>query len=672
MSSLSLEQFAESTVQDTLATAEANNESPHDAFAGSVLQDLERAGVIEEHFVSYYRSHGLEASGYGRNEVIGSLDLYLVSFRQHPLMQKVGKSELATMAKRAFTYLAKAEGGLWRQIDEADDSHDMAQAVEQYLSEANAIRIFMITNDVATSSAVPAGDFKGRPVSYEVWDLQRLHRLATSGVLHEPIMVNFSNALPCLTTPETDKNYSVLLAIVPGKTLAEIYGQYGARLLELNVRAFLQLKGAVNRGIRETLINRPERFLAYNNGISATASEVKLASLPDGGVGISKIKDLQIVNGGQTTAALHHALTADHLDLERVLVQMKLTVVQPEFLSTIVPEISKFSNTQNKVTLTDFSSNHEFHVELEKLSRTLWAPAVHGTGQETKWFFERARGQYANALSREKTPAAKKRFRLIYPSKQKFTKTDVAKWGMSWSQKPQIVSRGGEKNFRAFMETVGSMVPTTDKTFVQRLIAKGILFRETERLVTDQQFGGYRANIVTYAIAKLSNATAMKVDFDSIWANQGLTTDLAQALVDLSYVAHDVITQPPPGVTNVGEWAKRDACWAKMLTAEWTVPSRLESELLDTKGTRRVKQQSEEASATNEDQQNIKIVNSLSADSWFALAKWAKETGNLKPWQRSLAFSLGKIVAGESDPSLKQARQGAIIVNEALSLGFKP
>jgi len=672
VSSLSLEQFAESTVQDTLATAEANNESPHDAFAGSVLQDLERAGVIEEHFVSYYRSHGLEASGYGRNEVIGSLDLYLVSFRQHPLMQKVGKSELATMAKRAFTYLAKAEGGLWRQIDEADDSHDMAQAVEQYLSEANAIRIFMITNDVATSSAVPAGDFKGRPVSYEVWDLQRLHRLATSGVLHEPIMVNFSNALPCLTTPETDKNYSVLLAIVPGKTLAEIYGQYGARLLELNVRAFLQLKGAVNRGIRETLINRPERFLAYNNGISATASEVKLASLPDGGVGISKIKDLQIVNGGQTTAALHHALTADHLDLERVLVQMKLTVVQPEFLSTIVPEISKFSNTQNKVTLTDFSSNHEFHVELEKLSRTLWAPAVHGTGQETKWFFERARGQYANALSREKTPAAKKRFRLIYPSKQKFTKTDVAKWGMSWSQKPQIVSRGGEKNFRAFMETVGSMVPTTDKTFVQRLIAKGILFRETERLVTDQQFGGYRANIVTYAIAKLSNATAMKVDFDSIWANQGLTTDLAQALVDLSYVAHDVITQPPPGVTNVGEWAKRDACWAKMLTAEWTVPSRLESELLDTKGTRRVKQQSEEASATNEDQQNIKIVNSLSADSWFALAKWAKETGNLKPWQRSLAFSLGKIVAGESDPSLKQARQGAIIVNEALSLGFKP
>ena len=672
MSSLSLEQFAESTVQDTLATAEANNESPHDAFAGSVLQDLERAGVIEEQFVSYYRSHGLEASGYGRNEVIGSLDLYLVSFRQHPLMQKVGKSELATMAKRAFTYLAKAEGGLWRQIDEADDSHDMAQAVEQYLSEANAIRIFMITNDVATSSAVPAGDFKGRPVSYEVWDLQRLHRLATSGVLHEPIMVNFSNALPCLTTPETDKNYSVLLAIVPGKTLAEIYGQYGARLLELNVRAFLQLKGAVNRGIRETLINRPERFLAYNNGISATASEVKLASLPDGGVGISKIKDLQIVNGGQTTAALHHALTADHLDLERVLVQMKLTVVQPELLSTIVPEISKFSNTQNKVTLTDFSSNHEFHVELEKLSRTLWAPAVHGTGQETKWFFERARGQYANALSREKTPAAKKRFRLIYPSKQKFTKTDVAKWEMSWSQKPQIVSRGGEKNFRAFMETVGSMVPTTDKTFVQRLIAKGILFRETERLVTDQQFGGYRANIVTYAIAKLSNATAMKVDFDSIWANQGLTTDLAQALVDLSYVAHDVITQPPPGVTNVGEWAKRDACWAKMLTAEWTVPSRLESELLDTKGTRRVKQQSEEASATNEDQQNIKIVNSLSADSWFALAKWAKETGNLKPWQRSLAFSLGKIVAGESDPSLKQARQGAIIVNEALSLGFKP
>src|SRR5262245_2821362 len=52
-------------------------------------------------------------------------------------------------------------------------------------------------------------------------------------------------------------------------------------------------------------------------------------------------------------------------------------------LQDIVPDISRYSNTQNKVTLVDFSSNHPYHVKVEKITRSLWAPSPDGSGQET-------------------------------------------------------------------------------------------------------------------------------------------------------------------------------------------------------------------------------------------------------------------------------------------------
>ncbi len=156
----------------------------------------------------------------------------------------------------------------------------------------------------------------------------------------------------------------------------------------------------MNKGIRETILNKPSRFLAYNNGISATAADVSLTDLDDGGIGITEIRDLQIVNGGQTTASLHHAATRDKADLAGIAVQAKLTVVQADVIDDMVPYISKYSNTQNKVTGADFSANHPFHVQLEELSRTVWAPAPDGSQKQTRWFYERARGQYADELAR--------------------------------------------------------------------------------------------------------------------------------------------------------------------------------------------------------------------------------------------------------------------------------
>jgi hypothetical protein len=462
----------------------------------------------------------------------------------------------------------------------------------------------------------------------------------------------------------------VLLTIVPGNVLANLYDEYGTRLLELNVRSFLQAKGAVNRGIRESLLKTPERFLAYNNGISATASRVDLVRNADGSAGIGKLHDLQIVNGGQTTASIHSAVRKDGADVTDVLVQAKLTVVSPERLDEIVPAISRYSNTQNKVTTADFSSNDALHVDIEKLSRAVWAPSATGDGQDTHWFYERARGQYADELARQRTPAKMKAWKLSNPTKQKFTKTDLAKYVASWDQLPHIVSRGAEKNFREFMIRLATNGrPAVDETYFRRTIAKAILFKETERLVSAKGFGGYRANIVTFTIAKLVNATSQRIDLDGIWRTQSLTPALEAAISQLCEPVQQSITNPPRAA-NIGEWCKRPESWTRVEALPWTVPTALAGELLDLRASRRQGAAPPDTAAASDPA--VAVAAAVPAQTWFETAHWAKETGSLQPWQRGLAFSLGQRCERKTDPTQKQAVQGIALLREAMRLGFRP
>jgi hypothetical protein len=668
MSDLTLEAYAKDLVADVLATAEAESATTPETFTRRTLDDLEQAGVTENTFTAYHRAHGIEASGYGSNDSLGTLDVFISSFRQYPLDYQMPRTEVETLFRRVSTFVQRCREGLRHQVEESSDVYDMCLAVEKKLPETSRLRLFLLTNGTTSVSSLPDSSLDGIPVSYEIWDLARFHRIATSGSLSEPIVVEFSEPIPCLAAPGTDPSLSVFLAIMPGPTLAGLYGQYGTRLLELNVRSFLQAKGAVNRGIRDTLLTGPQLFLAYNNGITATASEVEFCRLADGGLAIRRVHDLQIVNGGQTTASIHYAHVRDKSDISGVFVQMKLTVVAPERLQEIVPEISRYSNTQNKVTLVDFSSNHPFHVEVEKVTRSLWAPAADGSGQETRWFYERARGQYADALARERTPARQRTFRTLHPLRQKFTKADAAKFEHSWVQLPHIVSRGAEKNFREFMIRLGDKTPVVDTAFCQRLIAKAILFRTTEKIVSAHQFGGYRANIVTYTIAKLSHETAQRIDLDRIWREQRLAPALAAAIDDLCVSVHEVITRPVR-VANVTEWAKRPECWARILDIQWRLPDQLRDELIDPAAAARGRHA---AASSEADLSLVSAVTAIPATDWFAVAQWAKETSNLQPWQRQIAFTIGQYLNKGWDISAKQAAQAHRLMEEAQRLGFRP
>ena len=252
----------------------------------------------------------------------------------------------------------------------------------------------------------------------------------------DELIVDFASlvrgGLPCIEAGNASDDYSAYLCVVPATTLADIYDYFGSRLLEGNVRSFLTTKGRVNKGIRNTVLNEAQMFFAYNNGIAATASAITIEET-DRGLRLLTATDLQIVNGGQTTASLASARRQDKASLERVFVPMKLSVVTPERSGEMIPLISRYANSQNRVSDADFFSNHEYHRRLEKISRRLWAPAKPGAQHETHWFYERARGQYVNEMA-ALSPGERRRYQQLNPRDQVVTKTDLAKAENSWRQ----------------------------------------------------------------------------------------------------------------------------------------------------------------------------------------------------------------------------------------------
>ena len=397
--------FAADIRQEVLLRADLEDKESlrPEAFTEILLESLEEAGELDGGHVCYHRDRGIEVSGYGVNEEADVLNLFTTIYRGDVPPTTVGNPDIEVSFRRLLTFWNRTAEAYHKTLEDSSEAFDMAMRLHEVHGSVAQLRLFLLTDGLARSEHRPAEEIGGVETSFHIWDIRRLHRLVTSGQRREPIEIDFVSrfgaAIPCLPAASGGE-YEAFLAIIPGNVLNEIYAQYGPRLLELNVRSYLQARGKVNQGIRRTILDEPGRFLAYNNGISCTASEVVLVDLPGGGRGIHRIKNLQIVNGGQTTASIHHAVRRDHADASVIQVPAKLTVVAEDRLEKIVPLISRYANSQNKISEADFSANDPFHVRVEELSRTTWAPATDGTMRQTRWFYERARGQYADALGR--------------------------------------------------------------------------------------------------------------------------------------------------------------------------------------------------------------------------------------------------------------------------------
>ena len=586
MSQTELDDFSILFQQDVIAgSRDVENELfAEEQFTDLMLNYLAEAGEIDDRELCSHQARGIKVNAfvfYNDNE---SLDLFVSHYTAAIPPVQVPKSDISQKLKWLEGFFEKAVRGSYTTIEESSPAFDLADRIYNTRDTLRQIRYFVLTDGKAAISTIESRESGALRITYHIWDIQRLHRLVSSESRPEPIEIDFINdfgsCLPCLPMPEENPVYSTYLCILSADTLSDLYGRFGSRLLERNVRAYLQMRGNVNKGIRNTIVEHPHMFLAYNNGISATAEAVEVTDGNGRMPGITKIRDFQIVNGAQTTASVYHTRIKDKKDVSGAYIQMKLTVLKnPEDIDHIVPRISEYSNSQNKINAADFTSNDPFHVAIQQLSRRIWAPAREGGQLETHWYYERVRGQYQDDKARKSTAKEKRLFSDQNPTNQRFTKTDLAKYEQSWNQLPHIVSLGAEKNYRDFTIRSGNNnEEAPDEQYFRLLIAKAILFKETDKIVLSQRFGGYKANIVTYTVAFLSMLTDKKIDLERIWREQDLSPSLKKTITDISRLVHNHITNSPDG-RNITEWCKKDQCWLSLQKKKYTLPDDVLGEL---------------------------------------------------------------------------------------------
>ncbi|HQE12030.1 MAG TPA: AIPR family protein, partial [Flavipsychrobacter sp.] len=469
---------------------------------------------------------------------------------------------------------------LKRHIDYIDKSntelYHLIETIGKQGKEFDRINVYFLINGFSNhdKEKIEVGD---ADVFVHTWDLARLFKINESNSVHEPIEIEFESftedgkGLQCLQVPSIDEMYDCYLAIVPGEILAKLYKEFSNELLESNVRAFLGQAGKFNKGIRDTIRNKPQMFLPYNNGITATAESVE-TKFVDKQLVITKLNDFQIVNGGQTTASLYHTQKKfKDADLSKIFVQMKLTVIKDKEQKNIeVPNISRFANSQNKVSELDLSSNNPYFVQIENLSRKKYVVNPENKNQSRLWFFERANGQYRETLNKQ-TPAQQKKFKEQNPSNLKFVKSDVAKFINGWELEPHFVAQGSQKNFIHYTKKITDLVSKNKlpgENFYRKLIANAILFKTIDQLFGRKGINAIgdtnlKALSVAYAVSYLHHLTNNRIDLWKIYEEQKIDDFVSGHLSKLLVFVYNHIVNEASG-NLISEYAKRASSWEKL------------------------------------------------------------------------------------------------------------
>lgn len=393
------------------------------------------------------------------------------------IISVITATEIETIVKRARFFLEDIDYIL-NNAEESSPGYGLAFDIKNNAFDIQKYKIYLFTNNQMSNRIKSlASDYIGDiPIEYHVWDIARLYELSKNSALKEDFEIQFNEfsdkPIPCLSVTSGD-DYKGYMACIPGIVLAKLYNKFGAKLLESNVRSFLQIRGKVNKGIRNTIIKEPNKFFAYNNGITCTADSI-VVNTSGGAPLLESCKNLQIVNGGQTTASLASALLdkKEKLEdnIENIYVPMKISVVTDENSAELVANISKYANSQNKVSDSDLSSNHPYHIRIEQLSRTTSAPALNGQQFGTYWYYERARGAYSQETHKA-TAGSKKTFEAKYPKNQKIDKTELAKLVNIFSGRPHIASAGGQKSFVHFMQEISKSWERDPDVFIHIILS---------------------------------------------------------------------------------------------------------------------------------------------------------------------------------------------------------
>lgn len=638
-------------------------------FTQEAVNLLSDTGETENVRVAYHESliprnrHKINA--YAISDNYETLDLFITIFKSEIEPSNIPKKETDDAAKLVVNFFRKAEyKDFAGELEESSEIFDLAHTLsDSEILKENLVRVnaFILTDGIFSGEVPANATVSGYPVYYKIIDINYLYNISEKS--HMPIEINFKEdgfLVPCIQSASKNDEYQSYLAIISGDALVNIYERYGARLLEQNVRSFLQFTGKVNGGIRNTIIEKPHMFLAFNNGIAATADDVKIEKAKDGnGFVIANVSDFQIVNGGQTTASIYHTWKKDKKDVSGIQVQVKLSVVKnKEKFSDIVSQISQYANTQNKVSVSDLSSNRPYHIELEKLSRSIWAPPLEGKANQTRWFYDRARGQYKNARNKEGfTKSKMNAFDLKNPKAQVFSKEDLAKYVNSYEEivdgkkiliGPHFVVRGNQKNYAQFMNF--NLQKNIDSIYFEDIIAKAILFRSAEKKygVKPNSIGDMRYITVPYSIAYLTHKLKNKIDLYKIWKAQSISDNLNELLYSLMQRIESFIKSYAPG-SLYGEWAKKEDCWLQVKKQDFDIDwDSIKSDLYNTKTNSLRRNQSSEELDNNLVAEELNRITSIPDKIWYKIEEWGKATELLSIQQQTVAWNMPAKIRNKS------------------------
>jgi hypothetical protein len=568
-----IDEFYEYFIQTILSDAESRGMLRQTVFFEKVCEDLVSIGDLTKNYAAAnYQKIGIEVSGHDFDEERKMLTLLVHQYYQEDKLVTLTKKDIDTKFKRVASFFKKSIEGLYKDLEETSEAHSISYQIYRYHQDQEITRVrFLIISDgksTRTLGDIPSGELIGIPIDYRVIDLKYLFSIYQSENSSGDFEVS-NVKLPCLDVKSISADYQSYLTVLPGELIIKIYEEFGQKLFEQNVRTFLQFRGNVNKGLRNTIKTQPEMFFAYNNGLTATASRVDLDKLGR----ITTIHNFQIVNGAQTTSAIYAAHKNQKQDISDVFVQMKLSVVNDkDKQDKFVARVSEYANTQNRVSKSDFFSNSPFHKEFKAYSKRIWVSATGGSQRRTKWFYERVRGEYLNEQA-YLTQAKKKSFQLEHPRYQMVDKTFLAKSENSWLQKPHIVSKGAQYSFKEFADSITTELERNSlaitENYFKDAISRVILFRAVEKMISNAGWyaGGFRANAVTYSIAYLSflvKKTGAFLDFSLIWDVQNLPQPLEDALIVITEKVYSTIIDTPDSHANVTQWCKQPTCWEKV------------------------------------------------------------------------------------------------------------
>lgn len=561
-------------LQDEVSTYIKENSpvSTNTAFKSLFISYLTEAG---ETFVSDctlvdFKKDGenMKLDGYAFNEYFRSLTLIVSKYQGKSKPEKVKKTEIDKLLKKVLKFYKTCGTDSFEALEESSDGYQAYEFIKKHKQDIETVKIILLTND-ETVQYIPEDTRNGKvSISYDVWDIERLYQSVLGGQAVERQLVvklkkKYSTSLPLIKVKGENDIYDCYIGVISGNLLARIYESEGQELIQKNVRSFLQATGKVNKGIKVSLANEPQMFMAYNNGISTVADSIVVENdLNDGDVvNITEITGWQIVNGGQTTASIYNAYKSK-LPLDQVNVQIKLSVIkQKDQAEDIIHNISKYANSQNKINMSDFNANDTYHVKMERLSRSTPIPVIKGKSTDY-WFYERARGQYLVELNRQPTTAAKREFKNRCPKKRCISKTVAAKCVMAYQGYPYIVSKGLETNFVFFSDKVsnGEFSEPSEQSYIE-MISRVILFNSCDEVIKNLKFGGFKAQQDYYTVALIGKYHSDLINPQEIWNNQTINAETKILIEKLALFVWNHFQNPTVSGVNIGQWCKKEECW---------------------------------------------------------------------------------------------------------------